>query len=107
MKHELDVKITKNSEEKTNEFSAQDFLDKIEFEKADNTNQKKKDKGNIVSKISWWSIGITVMIAIVFLNLLIDIFNRCSCFKISTQTNVLTVLLAILLIIRDMFPNNK
>lgn len=116
MKLELDVKINKNSEDKINEFSVENFLEK--HVKSSKTNQVKKDKEIFMPKISGWAIG--VMSVIVVLNLIsnilqifvdpfkvdnIQIFVRC--FKISTQTNVLAVLLVVLLIINNLFEKKK
>ena len=116
MKHDIDIKITKNSEEKINEFDAQDYLNK--YVKSGETNQVEKDKDNITPKISGWAIS--VMIVIVVLNLISDILQIfvgafkvdniqifVRCFKISTQTNVLAVLLVVLLIINKLFKKKE
>lgn len=128
MKLELDVKINKNGEDKINEFSVENFLEK--HVKSGETNQVEEDKGNIMPKISGWAIG--VMSVIVVLNLISDIlqifvdpfkvdniqifigafkFDNIQifvrCFKISTQTNVLAVLLVVLLIINNLFEKKK
>lgn len=117
MKHGLDVKITKNSVKKINESSADDFLEK--HVKSSETNPEKKDKEIFMPKISGNTIG--VMSVIVGVNLISDILQFfvgsfkvydvyifiCSFFKISTQTNVLAVLLVVLLIINDLFKKKK
>lgn len=117
MEHHIDIKITNNSEEKINEFSADDFLKKhVESSKP---NPEKKDKEIFMPKISGNTIG--VMSVIVGVNLISDILQFfvgsfkvydvyifiCSFFKISTQTNVLAVLLVVLLIINDLFKKKK
>lgn len=117
MKLELDVKINKNSEDKINEFSIENFLNK--HVKSSKTNQVKKDKEIFMPKISGCTIS--VMCVIVGVNLISDILQFfvgsfkvydvpifiCSFFKISTQTNVLAVLLVVLLIINDLFKKKK
>ena len=117
MKHDIDIKITKNSEEKINEFDAQDYLNK--YVKSGEANQVEKDKDNIMPKISGWTIF--VMCVIVWVNLISDILQFFVgsfkvhnvhifiglFFKISTQTNVLAVLLVVLLIINDLFKKKK
>ena len=104
MKLELDVKINKNGEDKINEFSVENFLEK--HVKSGETNQVEEDKGNIMPKISGKAIG--VMSVIVGVNLISDILQIfVRCFKISTQTNVLAVLLVVLLIINELFKKKK
>lgn len=93
MKLELDVKIIKNSEDKINKFSAEDFLKK--HVKSSETNQVKKGKEIFMPKISGWAI--LVMSVIVGVNFA---SNQSWWFKpIGRQTNVLAVLLVVLLII--------
>ena len=94
MKHDIDIKITKNSEKKINEFSAEDFLKK--HVKSSETNQVKKDKENIIPKISGWAI--LVMIVIVGVNFASN-QSWLELKPIGRQTNVLAVLLVALLII--------
>jgi hypothetical protein len=104
MKLELDVKINKNSEDKINKFSAEDFLKKNV--KSSETNQVKKGKEIFMPKISGW--GILVMSVIVGVNLISDILQIfVRCFKISTQTNVLAVLLVVLLIINELLKTRN
>lgn len=128
MKLELDVKINKISEDKINEFDAQYYLNK--YVKSGETNQVKKEKEIFMPKISVWAI--VVMSVIVLLNLISDIlqilvgafkveniqifvgafkFDNIQifvrCFRISTQTNVLAVLLVVLLIINNLFEKKK
>ena len=101
MKHDIDIKITKNSEDKINEFDAQDYLNK--YVKSGETNQVEKDKGNIMPKISGWAIS--VMIVIVGVNFA---SNQSWWLKpIGRQTNVLAVLLVVLLIIKKLFKKKK
>lgn len=96
MKHDIDIKITKNSEDKINEFDAKKYLDN--YIKPSEANQEKEENHNIILENSdWISWGILSMGVIVGVNLISDIFARN--FKISTQTNVLAVLLVALLII--------
>ena len=101
MKLELDVKINKNSEDKINEFFVENFLKK--HVKSSKTNRVKEDKEIFMPKISGWAIF--DMYVIVGINLLSDIFAKN--FKISTQTNVLAVLLVVLLIIKNLFKKEK
>lgn len=104
MKLELDVKINKNGEDKINEFSVENFLEK--HVKSSKTNQVKKDKEIFMLKISGRAIG--VMSVIVVLNLISDILQIfVRCFKISTQTNVLAVLLVVLLIINELLKTRN
>ncbi|RSJ65378.1 hypothetical protein D8803_03220 [Streptococcus oralis] len=104
MKLELDVKINKNGEDKINEFSVENFLEK--HVKSGETNQVEEDKGNIMPKISGKAIG--VMSVIVGVNLISDILQIfVRCFKISTQTNVLAVLLVVLLIINELLKTRN
>ncbi|WP_270207549.1 hypothetical protein [Streptococcus anginosus] len=116
MKHDIDIKITKNSEEKINEFDAKEYLEK--YVKSDETNQEEKDNENTMPKISGCTIS--VMSVIVGVNLISDIlpifegsFKFCNInvfarnFKISTQTNVLAVLLVVFLIINNLFKKKK
>lgn len=116
MKLELDVKINKNGEDKINEFSVENFLEK--HVKSSKTNQVKKDNEIFMLKISGRAIG--VMSVIVVLNLISDILQIfvgpfkvdniqifVRCFRISTQTNVLAVLLVVLLIINNLFEKKK
>ncbi|KJU96922.1 hypothetical protein K1J07_02320 [Streptococcus gordonii] len=119
MKHDIDIKITKNSEEKINEFDAQDYLNK--YVQSGETNQVEEDKENIILENSdWIRCGIWSMGVIVGVNLISDIlqnfvvsFKLCninvsvSFFKISPQTNVLAVLLVVLLIINELFKKKK
>ena len=119
MKHDIDIKITKNSEEKINEFDAQDYLN--EYVKSGETNQEKEENYNIILENSdWIRCGIWSMGVIVGVNLISDIlpifegsFKFCNInvfarnFKISTQTNVLAVLLVVLLIINKLFKKKK
>ena len=101
MKHDIDIKITKNSEEKINEFDAQDYLN--EYVKSGETNQVEEDKENIIPKISGWAI--LVMIVIVVVNFA---SNQSWYLKpIGRQTNVLAVLLVVLLIIKKLFKKKK
>lgn len=101
MKHDIDIKITKNSEDKINKFSADDFLKK--HVESSEPNPEKKDKEIFMPEISGWAIF--DMYVIVGINLLSDIFAKN--FKISTQTNVLAVLLVVLLIIKSLFKKEK
>ena len=101
MKLELDVNIIKNSEDKINKFSAEDFLKK--HVKSSKINKVKKGKEIFMPEISGWAIF--DMYVIVGINLLSDIFAKN--FKISTQTNVLAVLLVVLLIIKNLFKKEK
>ena len=104
MKHDIDIKITKNSEEKINEFDAQDYLN--EYVKSGETNQVEEDKENIIPKISGWAILVMIVIVVVnFASDILQIFVRC--FKISTQTNVLAVLLVVLLIINELLKTRN
>ena len=104
MKHDIDIKITKNSEDKINEFDAKKYLDN--YIKPSEANQEKEEKYNIILKNSdWIRCGILSMSIIVGVNLISDIFARN--FKISTQTNVLAVLLVVLFIINELFKKKK
>ena len=104
MKHDIDIKITKNSEDKINEFDAKKYLDN--YIKPSEANQEKEENHNIILENSdWISWGILSMGVIVGVNLISDIFARN--FKISTQTNVLAVLLVVLLIINELFKKKK
>ena len=104
MKHDIDIKITKNSEEKINEFDAQDYLNK--YVKSGEANQEKEEKHNIILENSdWIRCGILSMSIIVGVNLISDIFARN--FNISTQTNVLALLLVVLIIINELFKKKK
>ena len=104
MKLELDVKINKNGEDKINEFAVENFLEK--HVKYGETNQVEEDKGNLMPKISGKAIG--VMSVIVGVNLISDILQIfVRCFKISTQTNVLAVLLVVLLIINELLKTRN
>lgn len=101
MKLELDVKINKNSEDKINEFSVENFLKK--HVTSCQTNQVEEDKANIMPKISGWAI--LVMIVIVGVNFA---SNQSWYLKpIGRQTNVLAVLLVVLLIIKKLFKKKK
>lgn len=102
MKHDIDIKITKNSEKKINEFSAEDFLKK--HVKSSETNQVKKDKENIIPKISGWAI--LVMIVIVGVNFVSN-QSWLELKPIGRQTNVLAVLLVVLLIVNKLFKKKK
>lgn len=119
MKLELDGNIIKNSEDKINEFDAKKYLDN--YIKPGEANQKKEEKYNIILENSdWIRCGIWSMGVIVGVNLISDIlpifegsFKFCNInvfarnFKISTQTNVLAVLLVVLLIINKLFKKKK
>ena len=101
MKLELDVKNNKNSEDKINEFDAQDYLNK--YVKSGETNQVEEDKENIMPKISGWAI--LVLIVIVGVNFA---SNQGWYLKpIGHQTNVLAVLLVVFLIINELFKKKK
>ncbi len=100
MKHDIDIKITKNSEEKINKFNVEDYLKNV---KSSETNQVEEDKDNIMPKISGWAI--LLMIVIVGVNFA---SNQSWWFKpIGRQTNVLAVLLVVLLIINELFKKKK
>ena len=101
MKLELDVKNNKNSEDKINEFDAQDYLNK--YVKSGETNQVEEDKENIIPKISGWAILVmTVIVGVNFAS------NQSWYLKpIGRQTNVLAVLLVVLLIIIELFKKKK
>lgn len=111
MKHEIDVKITRNSEEKINEFSAQDYLDKYVKLDTPNPDSSYSTDESYCKKIIRW-----------LWRLLTNIFNRYLIFlyvivgvnfasdqgwlglkAIKHQTNILAVLLVILLIISGLF----
>ena len=100
MKHDIDIKITKNSEEKINEFDAKEYLEK--YVKSDETNQEEKDNEDTMLKISGWAIF--VMVVIVGVNFASD--QGWWLKEIKHQTNVLAVLLVVLLIIY-LFENKK
>ena len=101
MKHDIDIKITKNSEDKINEFGAQDYLNK--YVKSGETNQVRKGKEIFMPKISHWAI--LVMSVIVGVNFA---SNQSWWFKpIGRQTNVLAVLLVVLLIINKLFKKKE
>ena len=100
MKHDIDIKITKNSEEKINKFNVEDYLKNV---KSSETNQVEEDKDNIMPKISGWAI--LLMIVIVGVNFA---SNQSWYLKpIGRQTNVLAVLLVVLLIIKKLFKKKK
>ncbi|MGQ9051106.1 hypothetical protein [Streptococcus oralis] len=119
MKHDIDIKITKNSEKKINEFDAKKYLDN--YIKPGEANQKKEEKYNIILENSdWircgiWSMGVIVGVNLIsdILQIFVDSFKFCninvsvSFFKISPQTNVLAVLLVVLLIINEFFKKKK
>jgi len=126
MKHDIDIKITKNSEEKINKFNVEDYLKNVKSSetnqvekdnvkssetnqvekdnvKSSETNQVEEDKDNIMPKISGWAI--LLMIVIVGVNFA---SNQSWWFKpIGRQTNVLAVLLVVLLIINELFKKKK
>ena len=102
MKHDIDIKNTKNSEEKINEFDAKEYLEK--YVKSDETNQEEKDNENTMLKISGCSIF--VMVVIVGVNFASD-QGWLGLKEIKHQTNVLAVLLVIFLIIRNLFKKKK
>lgn len=95
-KHDIDIKITKNSEDKINEFDAKKYLDN--YIKPSEANQEKEEKYNIILKNSdWIRCGILSMSIIVGVNFA---SNQSWWFKpIGRQTNVLALLLVALLII--------
>ncbi len=101
MKHDIDIKNTKNSEEKINEFDAKEYLEK--YVKSDETNQEEKDNENTMLKISGCSIF--VMVVIVGVNFASD--QGWWLKEIKHQTNVLAVLLVVLLIINNLFKKKK
>lgn len=119
MKHDIDINITKNSEEKINEFDAKKYLDN--YIKPGEANQEKEEKYNIILENSdWircgiWSMGVIVGVNLIsdILQIFVDSFKFCninvsvSFFKISPQTNVLAVLLVVLLIINEFFKKKK
>ena len=101
MKLELDVKNNKNSEDKINEFDAQDYLNK--YVKPGEANQEKEEKENIMPEIL--RCGIWGMVVIVGVNF---VSNQSWYLKpIGRQTNVLAVLLVVLLIINELFKKKK
>ena len=113
MKHDIDIKITKNSEEKINKFNVEDYLKNVKSSetnqvekdnvKSSETNRVEEDKDNIMPKISGWAI--LLMIVIVGVNFA---SNQSWWFKpIGRQTNVLAVLLVVLLIINELFKKKK
>lgn len=102
MKHDIDINITKNSEEKINEFDAQDYLNK--YLKSGETNQVEKDKEIFMPKISGWAIG--VMSVIVVVNFASN-QSLLGLKPIGRQTNVLAVLLVVFLIINNLFKKKN
>ena len=102
MKLELDVKINKNGEDKINEFSVENFLEK--HVKSGETNQVEEDKRNNMPKISGWAIG--VMSVIVGVNFASD-QGWLGLKEIKHQTNVLAVLLVVFLIINNLFKKKN
>ena len=52
MKHDIDIKITKNSEDKINEFDAKKYLDN--YIKPSEANQEKEENHNIILENSDW-----------------------------------------------------
>lgn len=104
MKHDIDIKITKNSEDKINEFDAKKYLDN--YIKPSEANQEKEEKYNIILKNSdWIRCGILSMSIIVGVNFA---SNQSWWFKpIGRQTNVLAVLLVVLLIINKLFKKKE
>ena len=72
MKHDIDIKITKNSEEKINKFNVEDYLKNVKSSetnqvekdnvKSSETNQVEEDKDNIMPKISGWAILLMIVI---------------------------------------------
>lgn len=102
MKLKLDVKIIKNSEDKINKFSAEDFLKK--YIKSSETNPVKKENEIFMLKISGWAIF--VMSVIVGVNFASN-QSWLGLKLIGRQTNVLAVLLVVLLIIKNLFKNKK
>lgn len=105
MKHDIDIKITKNSEDKINEFDAKKYLDN--YIKPSEANQEKEEKYNIILKNSdWIRCGILSMSIIVGVNFA---SNQSWWFKpIGRQTNVLAVLLVVyLLLISCLKRRNK
>ncbi|MGT2547199.1 hypothetical protein ACQCTK_00465 [Streptococcus milleri] len=99
MKHEIDVKITRNSEEKINEFSAQDYLDK--YVKLDTPNPDSSDSTDesCCKKIIRWLWHLYVIVGVNFAS---D-QGWLGLKAIKHQTNILAVLLVILLIISGLF----
>lgn len=105
MKHDIDINITKNSEEKINEFDAKKYLDN--YIKPDEANQEKEEKYNIILEnsdwIRWgiWSMGVIVVVNFASNQSLLGLK------PIGRQTNVLAVLLVVLLIINEFFKKKK
>ena len=105
MKHDIDIKITKNSEDKINEFSANKYLDN--YIKPGEANQEKKEKQNtILENSDWIKCGKWSMVIIVGVNFASNqswLWIK----PIGRQTNVLAVLLVIFLIINNLFKKKK
>lgn len=112
MKHDIDIKITKNSEEKINEFDAQDYLNK--YVKLDRPNPDLSDSTDesCCKKIGGWLLTNIFSMYLIFLYVIVGV-NFASdqgwlgLKEIKHQTNVLAVLLVIFLIIRNLFKKKK
>lgn len=112
MELELDVKINKNSEDKINKFSAQDYLDK--YVKLDRPNPDLSDSTDesCCKKIGGWLLTNIFSMYLIFLYVIVGV-NFASdqgwlgLKEIKHQTNVLAVLLVIFLIIRNLFKKKK
>ena len=105
MKHDIDIKITKNSEDKINEFSANKYLDN--YIKPGEANQEKKEKQNtILENSDWIKCGKWSMVIIVGVNFASN-QSLLGLKPIGRQTNVLAVLLVIFLIINNLFKKKK
>ncbi|WP_270235552.1 hypothetical protein [Streptococcus anginosus] len=112
MKHDIDIKITKNSEEKINEFSAQDYLDKYVKLDTPNPDSSGSADESCCKKIEGWLLTNIFSMYLIFLYVIVGV-NFASdqgwlgLKEIKHQTNVLAVLLVIFLIIRNLFKKKK
>ena len=112
MKLELDVKINKNSEDKINKFSAQDYLDKYVKLDTPNPDSSGSADESCCKKIGGWLWTNIFSMYLIFLYVIVGV-NFASdqgwlgLKEIKHQTNVLAVLLVVFLIINNLFKKKK
>ena len=112
MKHDIDIKITKNSEDKINEFGAQDYLNKYVILNTPNPDSSGSTDESCCKKIRGWLLTNIFSMYLIFLYVIVGV-NFASdqgwlgLKEIKHQTNVLAVLLVVFLIINNLFKKKK